>query len=177
MTEERGHAPTSSLWGSCTALPNAPASGHFSSRSDGMTGEGGCGALPYKAAKRKFLRTSLHWRMGELARQACPPKPPAETQKVTPAQPHGGVFASLSCKPGREFPAILSLLASDFGGSLPARVPIPPVVSSCAPADALHARTLPRSHAVAIGCQEPCSILIGLLGEGRESRLPLLYVG
>ncbi len=75
MTEERGHAPTSSLWGSCTALPNAPASGHFSSRSDGMTGEGGCGALPYKTAKRQFLRTSLHWRMGELARQARPNRP------------------------------------------------------------------------------------------------------
>ena len=54
MTEERGYAPTSSLWGSCTALPNAPASGHFSSRSDGMTGEGGCGALPCKTAKRQI---------------------------------------------------------------------------------------------------------------------------
>ena len=146
----------------------------------GRIGGYGTAKHHHEMAKRQFLRTSLHWWIGELADQVRPPGPaklPVETQKVTPAQPHGGVFASLSCKPGREFPAILSSLASDFGGSLPARVPIPPVVSSCAPADALHARTLPRSHAVAIGCQEPCSILIGLLGEGRESRLPLLYVG
>ena len=49
--------------------------GNDFSQNLGRIGGYGTANLHHKTAKRKFLRTSLHWRMGELARQARPNRP------------------------------------------------------------------------------------------------------